>query len=163
MWHNSPFFCGASENPDPGMEGQMTSKASSGFGGSVSKGWIFTNSQTEPGQPWVKSRTRLRVVETERWTDETWWRHHIETLSTLLTLCMRILPPVTGEFPSPPVEQPVELPITWDAMTLKINERLRFVLKPQWVYIMSYPVIRKKTVLLKPVTSNKMHNIQCGI
>ena len=65
-----PLFFGASENPNPGMEGQMTSKASSGFRESVSKGRTFTNSQTEPGQPWINSKTRLRLEETGTWTEQ---------------------------------------------------------------------------------------------
>ncbi|MDT4849130.1 hypothetical protein FQZ97_832410 [compost metagenome] len=52
-----PVLLGFSEKPNPGMDGRTRWKASSAVPpwavGSVKGPMVFSNSKTDPGQPWV--------------------------------------------------------------------------------------------------------------
>jgi hypothetical protein len=56
-WTPNPGRFGALEKPNPGIDGQITWKASSApppkRGGSASGAMILWNSRTEPGHPWM--------------------------------------------------------------------------------------------------------------
>ena len=67
----------------------------------------------------------------------TWWRHQMETFSTLLALCAGNSP-VTGEFPS-------HRPVTWSFnvfFDLRLNKRLSKQYRRQWFETPSPPLWR---------------------
>ena len=82
----------------------------------------------------------------------TWWRHQMETFSTLLALCAGNSP-VTGEFPA-------QRPVTWNFdvfFDLRLNERLSKQSCGWWFEMLSRPLWRHCNVSYQILWMHVIH------
>ena len=89
-------------------------------------------------------------------TDRAWWRHQMETFSTLLTICAGNSP-VTGEFPA-------QRPVTWSFdvfFDMSLNKRLskqwrgwwfEMLLRPLWRHCNGLQLVLRKAVCARQVS-----------
>ena len=89
-------------------------------------------------------------------TQQTWWRHQMETFSVILVLCVGNSP-VIGEFPS---QRPV--PRSFDVFfDLRLNTRLNKQSRGWWFETPSRPLWRHMVIVMKKTPSVIDHRVSC--
>ena len=86
---------------------------------------------------WLLNMKKWSLLVRRQWTENTWWRHQVETFSALLALCAGISP-VTGEFTS---QRPVtrSFGVFFD---LRLNKRFSEQSGGWWFATLSHPLRR---------------------